>query len=466
MEKQIKKKYMLIGLLSVLLCIMLGILFLITLPALKVEKSVNVQVNSKFDPLSIVEKVRDGSIEDVKVDTKKLNLKKVGEYTIIYKLHDEEYEVEVNVVDEKAPVFDVVKGESDAGIELDPASLVKNVKDDSKTTVSFKKKVNFKKEGVVDCIVVVKDAYGNEAEKETTIKIYPKDEIAPVIKGDKKVSINVGMEFDPLNLMSVSDNQTKNIKLKVVKNTVDTSKEGTYYVEYEAVDRSLNKATFKKEVKVIKRRATFGGENVVYLTFDDGPSYITPKILDILDRYNVKATFFVVGFNANYFNYIKEAYDRGHTIALHTYSHDYSIYSSSETYFNDLNRISDLVYDLIGYRSPYIRFPGGSSNMISSSYATGIMSKLTQEVRDKGYQYYDWNVSSADASGNGVPASTIIDSATNCSGGTAMILFHDANGKETTVEALPAIIEHYLNLGYTFKGIDETTSGFHHGVNN
>ena len=94
------------------------------------------------------------------------------------------------------------------------------------------------------------------------------------------------------------------------------------------------------------------------------------------------------------------------------------------------------------------------------------MSKLTNELHDKGYEYYDWNVSSGDASGFGVPASSIVASSTACSGGTAMILFHDANGKETTVEALPEIIEYYLDLGYVFKGIDDTTSGFHHGVNN
>lgn len=466
MKKDVKKNIMMYGVIALLVCVVLGVFYIFTRPALKITDNYKIQVNSKFDPMDLVEKVRKGEKEDIKVDLKELELSKVGEYTIVYQLDDDTFETEVKVVDEKAPTFKVLKGETDKGIDVDPKTLVSKVKDDSKTTVKFKKKYKFNKEGTMDCIVVVSDEYGNETEKETTIKVYPKDKVAPVISGDEKMSVNVGAGFDPMNHMSVSDNQTKNIELKVVSNEVNPDKEGKYKVVYEAIDRSGNKATFTKEVTVIKRRATYPGENVVYLTFDDGPSYITPKILDILDRYNVKATFFVVGFNENYFDYIKKAYDAGHTIALHTYSHDYSIYTSSETYFNDLQKISDLVYEKTGYRSPYIRFPGGSSNTISANYNRGIMSKLVNEVHVKGYEFYDWNVSSADASGFGIPASTIIDSSTNCSGGTAMILFHDANGKETTAEALPSIIEHYKSLGYVFKGIDETTSGFHHGVNN
>lgn len=466
MKKEVKRKWALIAALSAALCVALGILYLITLPALELKDNVKVQINSAFDAMSLVEKVREGEKKDIKVDLKDFDVTKIGEYVIEFTHKKEVFEVEVAVVDEKAPTFKVLKGETDAGIDVNPATLVEGVKDDTETTVAFKKKYKFNKEGEINVIIVVSDAHGNETEKETTITVYPKDEEAPVIKGDAKFSINVGSGFDPMQNMSVTDNQTKNVVLKVVSNNVDTSKAGKYSVVYEAVDRSGNKATFTKEVTVIRRTATYGGGNVVYLTFDDGPSYITPKVLEILRRYNVKATFFVVGYNEGYHHYIKEAYNDGHTIALHTYSHQYSIYSSVDTYFADLQKISDLVYAQTGYRSPYVRFPGGSSNTISANYCIGIMSTLVNELHNRGYEYYDWNVSSADASGNGVPASTIIESATNCSGGTAMILFHDAGGKETTVEALPAVIEHYLNLGYTFKGIDETTAGFHHGVNN
>lgn len=466
MKREINKKWMLAGGVLAVLAVIVGIVYLLTLPALELKSKVKVQINSAFEPLSIVEKVRDGNEADIKVDLNDFDATKIGEYVIEYKHLDKVYEAIVSVVDEKAPTFKISKGETDAGIDVDPKTLVSKIKDDSKTTVSFKKNYKFNKEGTVDVIVVVTDAHGNETEKETTVKVYPKDTEKPVIKGTETVTVNMGAGFDPLSNMSVTDNQTKNIKLKVVSNNVNESKAGTYKVVYEATDRSGNKATFTKEVTVIQRRATFAGENVVYLTFDDGPSYITPKILEILDRYKVKATFFVVGYNENYHNYIKEAYDKGHTIALHTYSHDYAIYASSETYFNDLQKISDLVYAQTGYRSPYVRFPGGSSNTISANYSKGIMTKLANELHNRGYEFYDWNVSSSDASGNGVPVQTIINSSTACSGGTAMILFHDAGGKETTAEALPKVIEHYLSLGYTFKGIDESTAGFHHGINN
>lgn len=444
----------------------LSVLYFITLPKIELEKNVKIQMNSNFDPLSLVEKVRDGSLEDINVDTSNLDVSKPGVYTLVYTIKDKSYEIEIEITDLKAPEFEVINGESDAGIEIDPNTLVFNIVDDSETKVSFKKKYSFEKEGNMTCIVVVEDIYGNKKEKEVSITILPKDEIAPVITGDKEVSIMAGSSFDAMSGMSVSDNQSKDITLTIVSNTVNTTQEGEYEVVYQAEDRSHNVARFTKKVIVKKYRQAFAGSNVVYLTFDDGPSYNTPKVLEILDRYNVKATFFVTGFNTGYHSYIKTAYDAGHTIALHTYSHQYNIYTSKDTYYADLNKISDLVYNLTGYRSKYIRFPGGSSNMISSQYCSGIMSLLTQDVRNAGYQYYDWNVSSGDAAGGYVSAASIIDNATNVSQGIVMILFHDANGKETTVEALPAIIEYYQKLDYTFKGIDASTSGFHHGVNN
>src|SRR5699024_5238173 len=104
-------------------------------------------------------------------------------------------------------------------------------------------------------------------------------------------------------------------------------------------------------------------EKAVYLTFDDGPSENTGRILDILKQYNIKATFFVTGNNQEHDDMIKRAFDEGHSIGLHTYTHDYaSVYASEEAYFDDLKKISDLVESIIGQKSYLIRFPGGSSN--------------------------------------------------------------------------------------------------------
>ena len=205
----------------------------------------------------------------------------------------------------------------------------------------------------------------------------------------------------------------------------------------------------------------------MYLTFDDGPSENTKKIMDILAKYDAKATFFVTGRNQDYNYLIKDAYNAGHTIALHTYSHEYStVYASVDAYFDDLNKVGQMVKKEIGFVPHYIRFPGGSSNTVSRRYCQGIMSTLTKEVVEKGYQYYDWNGDSTDASGNHVAVDKLIRNGTSCHDNNVMILCHDTQAKDTTVQALPAIIEHYKNLGYTFKGIDDATYAPHQSVNN
>ena len=138
-------------------------------------------------------------------------------------------------------------------------------------------------------------------------------------------------------------------------------------------------------------------QKVVYLTFDDGPSSQTPRVLEILDRYNAKATFFVTAQYPDSFGYIKEAYDKGHTIGLHTASHNYAdVYYSDAAYFADLDRIGAIVKSQIGYVPAFMRFPGGASNTISANYSKGIMSRLSDQLLAKGYQYYDWNASSGD----------------------------------------------------------------------
>ena len=208
------------------------------------------------------------------------------------------------------------------------------------------------------------------------------------------------------------------------------------------------------------------GEKVVYLTIDDGPSDKTQQVLDILDRYGCKATFFVVGHDDAYFPMIAEAYKRGHTIGLHTYTHDYAqLYASPEAYFNDLEAIGKVVEEQIGYVPCFIRFPGGSSNEISANYCPGIMSQLVDDVQQRGYQYYDWNVSSGDGSDH--TTEELIGYSTEPTElNNIVFLCHDSTMKQTTVDALPAIIEHYQGLGYTFKALDRDAVVVHHGVNN
>ena len=247
---------------------------------------------------------------------------------------------------------------------------------------------------------------------------------------------------------------------------------GCFFANVAGQVKGLSMATVEptyldfEEIKTVK---SWHNKEVkfAYLTFDDGPSENTKKIMDILAKYDAKATFFVTGRNQDYNYLIKDAYNAGHTIALHTYSHEYStVYASVDAYFDDLNKVGQMVKKEIGFVPHYIRFPGGSSNTVSRRYCQGIMSTLTKEVVEKGYQYYDWNGDSTDASGNHVAVDKLIRNGTSCHDNNVMILCHDTQAKDTTVQALPAIIEHYKNLGYTFKGIDDATYAPHQSVNN
>ena len=205
------------------------------------------------------------------------------------------------------------------------------------------------------------------------------------------------------------------------------------------------------------------GEKICYLTFDDGPSKNTPLILDILKKYNAKATFFVI--NTGDIGYIQRIHDEGHTVGLHTYSHNYAqLYSSTNAYFNDLQQISDKVESIIGIKPTVMRFPGGSSNKVSAKYCKGIMTQLVTLVQEKGYSYFDWNISSGDAD-SATPSYTyirnnVLNNARNKN--SICVLMHDASAKTTTVQALPEIIEGLTNMGYRFEALTPEAYGYHH----
>lgn len=206
----------------------------------------------------------------------------------------------------------------------------------------------------------------------------------------------------------------------------------------------------------------------VYLTFDDGPSENTQKVLDVLDKYGVKATFFVTGMHPDYFNMIQKCHDKGHTIGLHTYTHEYDqVYASVDAYWNDLNQIGETVRQQIGYVPCFIRFPGGSSNTISANYTRGIMTTLSQQVVDAGYQYFDWDASCGDGAEHS--ADELVDATmadTSYGYKSIVFLMHDGTAKETTAEALPRIIEYFKSEGYEFAPIDRNTCVPHHGIGN
>lgn len=178
----------------------------------------------------------------------------------------------------------------------------------------------------------------------------------------------------------------------------------------------------------------------VYLTFDDGPSENTDEILDILNQYQVKATFFVVGKSQAYTPVYKRIVEEGHTIGMHSYSHKYSeIYENLDSFCEDVEKLQELIYERTGVISKLYRFPGGSSNTVSKVD----MQELLAYLEEQDITYFDWNVSSLDATGVELSVDDIVENVTGNIQryNNAIVLMHDANDKILTVEALPIIIE-------------------------
>ena len=240
--------------------------------------------------------------------------------------------------------------------------------------------------------------------------------------------------------------------------------------------KKIPKKTFTKQI-TLKKASKIKVQNInpsiisdktIYLTFDDGPSYLTNEILDILKEENVPATFFVTSHQIDkYQNIIKREYTENHTVAVHTATHNYSyIYSSEQNYFNDLTEIRNKVFTIIGEKPRIIRLPGGSSNTISKKYSPGIMTRITEILTHNDFYYYDWNIDSMDASGH-IDENQIYNNViTHLKSGTNIILMHDSPTKMTTVGALRNIIKYGKEGGYTFAKITKKTPQIHHHINN
>ena len=203
----------------------------------------------------------------------------------------------------------------------------------------------------------------------------------------------------------------------------------------------------------------------VYLTFDDGPSANTEAILDILDQYQVKATFFVLGKeDETSKERLRMIYEKGHTIGMHSYSHVYSeIYGSLEGFKADFWKAKQYLLDTIGADCRFFRFPGGSSNTASVIDIRECIAFLEEQ----GVEYYDWNIVSGDGSSRKLPKEEIVKNCTESiqNYGTSIILLHDASSKKETVEALPEIIETILAMEDTvILPLSEDTKPVHHVV--
>lgn len=195
----------------------------------------------------------------------------------------------------------------------------------------------------------------------------------------------------------------------------------------------------------------------VYLTFDDGPSPNTQRILDILSEYGVKATWFVKG-DQPQIGYVKDIWDADHQIAIHTYTHDYKqVYASTDAYWDDVHQAGSAIEEHLGFEPTLIRFPGGSHNSFNSAIVDDILARMASE----NYHYFDWNVSSGDGGDHDAQFlfDYTIDQAEECH--SCCVLMHDTAAKDTTVEALPAIIEWFIDHDFEFDVLLADSYGYH-----
>lgn len=290
--------------------------------------------------------------------------------------------------------------------------------------------------------------------------------------GGEYHTIRVGQPYGELGCVA-SDNYDGDISSDIaVTSNLDVYVPGEYTVTYTATDSSKNTASITRTVCVEDwedevQRPAYGKPNgkVIYLTFDDGPSQHTARLLDVLNKYGVRATFFVV--NTKFIDITKRIVAEGHTLALHTSSHVYkSIYATEDAYFQDLYVIQDTVRKLTGQEPTIIRFPGGSSNK-ASSFNPGIMTRLTKLVEEKGFSYFDWTIDSKDTGGARTPETVFQNVASgilNAKENHSIILQHDIKGY--SVDAVESIILWGLAQGYTFLPMDENTPTCHHTVRN
>ena len=311
------------------------------------------------------------------------------------------------------------------------------------------------------------DSSGNPARAERKIPYY--DPIPPEIhlEQGEHITITAGTIYEEPGF-SAADNADGDItdQVTVEGDEILWYQPGTYQTTYTVTDTFENVTTVPRTIEVVaepRPEIVYPGGKVIYLTFDDGPGPYTGQLLDVLREYGVKATFFVT--DSGYDSVMKDIVAQGHSIGIHSVTHTYEeIYASPEAYFRDLLGMQDIIYENTGVKTTLMRFPGGSSNLVSH-FNEGIMTLLAEAVQDAGFQYFDWNVDSDDA-GKARKAETVLD---NVITGVqqeriSIVLQHDIH--PYSVEAVEEIILWGLDNGYTFLPLQPNSPNAHHTVQN
>ncbi len=307
-----------------------------------------------------------------------------------------------------------------------------------------------------DCIrYEVSDSSGNRASAERHLHYI--DTKAPVItlRGSEEVVLPAGSRYEEEGFTAKDD-----VDGDITADVIRTEEENG--IRYEVSDRAGNRTSVFRSITF--RKPQDPGKKVIYLTFDDGPSPYTQQLLDVLDSLGVKATFFISQINSR--DLIRQEYERGHSVGIHSVSHRYDIiYSGDEQFFEDFNTTARGIEAATGAKPFLSRFPGGSSNSISAEYNKGIMTRLTKAVTAQGYCYVDWNVSSGDGAGIDDADRTFnyaLDGVKKHD--VSVVLMHDIYS--SSVEAAGRLIRWGLENGYTFLPITKDSPVCHHDVLN
>ena len=418
---------------------------------------------------------KDGVLVEVQTDSN-VDTAKTGSYTVTYtasyKGVTKKLERAVRVVDTQAPVITLVSDPEHytlPGQSYEEEGFSATDGYDGDITDKVKREATD-----TEVIYTVSDSSGNKAEVRRTIVYDDPEPPVLTLSGDAEITINAGTKFVDPGYTAVDNCDGDINHLVTVSGSVNIWSAGTYTITYTVADSYGNSATATRKVNVKAVQTGGGGGNTnvdgtgktIYLTFDDGPSEHTLELLEVLAKYNVKATFFVTG--SAKLEYLPQIAASGHSIGLHSATHNYGqIYASEDAFFADLYKMQNLVEQRLGYKVWLMRFPGGASNRVSAKHDGGIkiMSRLTKSVVDQGFYYYDWNVDSNDAGG----AKTANEVFRNVIQGCAkrensFVLQHDIHG--FSVDAVERIIQWGLENGFTFEKITADSPSCRHNPQN
>lgn len=458
--------------------------FILEQPQMRIANNQYIEVGKEYEIIKPITTYHFRDITDRVAVIQNADNTKLGEYEVIFSVDTliGKYSQKqiINVVDTTNPVI-MLEGEESfkQSYSKEYEEPGYNATDNYDGDITDKVKVTKIdiNEERYDIKYEVQDTSGNNAETIRRVTII--DDIPPelVLNGNETITIYLNTSYEEKGARAIDEKDGDLTDRISIEGSVDTKKTGKYNIIYKVSDNSGNEATKTRNVNVIEKKVittntikakdgSSGPKGVIYLTFDDGPSTrTTPTILDILKKKGVKATFFVINYDGAGEKIVKRAYNEGHTIAIHGYSHEYKqIYKSVDAYMENITKLQAKIKATTGYTSTITRFPGGSSNTVSR-FNPGIMTTLCKEVVDRGFKYFDWNVSSGDAGGakssddvyNNV-ISRLSKSKQN------VVLMHDI--KVITMNALERIIDYGLANGYTFERITEDTPMVTHRPNN